>query len=119
MVLRYARTGTRSWSIGGEQVLLKPFRGRRASEPEKSKTQDPIDNRRKSMIEIPPKPNNPLNQKADYYIKLIPDSPPIIECGLPPKPKPVRKNAGGRLGRNVEVSFTFVIGGYKDEILLE
>jgi len=73
MVLRYARTGTRSWSIGGEQVLLKPFRGRRASEPEKS--------------------------------------PAPIAALPPPKPILVKKTYRSQ---TVEVSFTFVIGGYKD-----
>jgi len=77
MVLRYARTGTRSWSIGGEQVLLKPFRGRRASEPEKSPA-------------------------------------PVIAPPSPPKPVLVKKTYRKQ---TIDVYFTFVIGGYKDEVL--
>jgi len=119
LIQSYARTGSRSWNIGGEKVSLKPFRGRRSSfEPEKPKPEP--DNRRKSMIDIPPKPHNPQNSKADYTVQLIPDSPPIIQAGLPPKPAPVRKNAKSSKflsAKFVEVSFTFVIGGYQEDIL--
>ncbi|CAL4122872.1 unnamed protein product, partial [Meganyctiphanes norvegica] len=47
-------------------------------------------NRRTIMPAISPKEvTNPEIQEANYNIKLIPNSPPIIEAGPPPIPKPV------------------------------
>ncbi|CAL4108048.1 unnamed protein product [Meganyctiphanes norvegica] len=115
MVLAYARTGTRSWSIGGEAVTLKPFRGRRASMAHDKPKSLELDMRRKSMPAIPHERTDPLNQKANYNVKLVPDSPLIIEQGPPPPPKPVRKQGvQKKRSQTVEVSFTFVIGGYNN-----
>lgn len=95
LIQSYQRTGSRSWNIGGEKVNLKPFR-RASMQVEKPKPPEP-ENRRKS---------------AEFTVKLIPDSPLIIEAGPPIKPKPEKKTAKWQ-SKSVDVSFTFVIGGYK------
>ncbi|CAL4108050.1 unnamed protein product [Meganyctiphanes norvegica] len=109
--MNYGRTGARSWSIGTEKVQLKPLRRGRPAVTQAPKPPEPEQVRRGSMPGIPPK--DPLNHEANYNIKLVPNSPPIIEAGLPPKPvSKVKKpeNTKKRI-QSVDVSFTFVIGG--------